>query len=366
MTSAEISPAPAPEPSRLGHELDQLDASMIGRLVRPASSEWDEARQAWDLSVDLQPAAVAEVASVDDVVAVVNLARRMGLRVAPRSTGHNAGVLADLESAILLKLGALRHVTIDAVARTARAGGGALWSDVIETAAQHGLAALAGTLRDVGVSGYQLGGGMSWFVGSHGPAADYVTAIELVTADGQLRRVDADVEPDLFWAVGGGGSFGVVTALEFDLFPISTVQGGRLLWPIESASQILHEWQKWIGTVPPEITSIGRMLSLPPLPFIPEELRGKAFAVIELASQLSAERTDELLAPLRALSPSAGGNGSRRVERMGNRARIPQFRRVAEGRSTGCSKDIIDRLRIVRAAYDPDNLIMANHNIDPA
>ena len=139
--------------------------------------------------------------------------------------------------------------------------------------------------------GYLLGGGLSWFVRSHGLAANHVMAVELVTADGKLRRVDAGHEPELFWAVrGGGGSFGVVTAVEFRLFPIEEVYAGVLFWPREAAKEVLHAWREWTATAPEEITSIARLLSFPPLPEVPEPLRGRDVVMVEATSQLPRTR----------------------------------------------------------------------------
>jgi FAD/FMN-containing dehydrogenase len=154
-----------------------------------------------------------------------------------------------------------------------------IWIEVVEAAAEHGLAALAGSSPDVGVVGYTLGGGLSWLVRKYGLAANKVTAVELVTADGRLVRADRDNEPDLFWALrGGGGSFGVVTALEFRLYPLTEVYAGVMFWPVERAAEVLNAWREWTATVPDEMTSVGRILQLPPLPDVPEPLRGRSFA----------------------------------------------------------------------------------------
>ncbi|HET6989443.1 MAG TPA: FAD-binding oxidoreductase [Kribbella sp.] len=278
--------------------------SLDGTLVLPGDPDWDAARQAWHLNLDQRPVAVVRAGSEYDVVAVVDAARQLGLRVAPQTTGHNGDPLGSLAGTILLKTSALREVTIDREAKIARVEAGALWQDVTEAAEPHGLMGLAGTARDVGVVGYLLGGGLSWFVRSHGLATNQITAVELVTADGKQRRVDQSHEPDLFWALrGGGGSFGIVTALEFRLFPIEQLYAGVLWWPRESAKEVLQAWRTWTASVPEEITSIARLLSMPPLPQIPEPLRGKQFVMVEATSQLSKDETDEWLAPLRELKP---------------------------------------------------------------
>jgi hypothetical protein len=265
---------------------------------------WDEAREAWNLAVDQQPVAVAFPESASHVAALVDFARYHGLKVAPQGTGHGAGAIESLEDTLLVKTERMRDVSVDPATRTARAGAGALWMDVTGAAAEHGLAALAGSSPDVGVVGYTLGGGLSWMARRHGLAANSVTAIELVTADGRLVRTDAQVHPDLFWALrGGGGSFGIVTAIEFELYPVADVYAGMLAFPIERAREVLHAWREWAATVPDEVTSLGRLMRIPPLPDIPEIVRGRQLAVIEATILTSEAEGARLIEPLRALGP---------------------------------------------------------------
>jgi hypothetical protein len=270
----------------------------------PADPEWDAARQAWNLSVDQRPEAVAFPVSADEVVRVVDSARERGLRVAAQATGHGATPMGSLEGTVLIKLERMRGASVDAEARTARVEGGAQWQDVVPPAAEHGLAALAGSAPDVGVAGYSIGGGTGWLGRKYGLASNSITAVELVLADGSRVRADADTERDLFWAVrGGGGSFGVVTALEFALYPVATLYAGNLYWPWERASDVLHAWREWTGGVPDELTSIGRIVQYPPLPMLPDHLRGRQFVVIESAFIGDEAAGAELLEPLRALGP---------------------------------------------------------------
>ncbi len=273
-------------------------------IVLPHEPSWDEARRAWNLSVDQQPAAVALPETVEDVQAVVGWARSRGLRVAPQGTGHNAHPLGSLAHTVLLKTERMRGVEIDPRAERARVEAGVLWAEVTEAAAQHGLAGLAGSSPDVGVVGYTLGGGVSWLGRRYGLAANSVTAVELVNAEGELVCADAEQNTDLFWALrGGGGSFGVVTALEFTLYPVTEVYAGILFYPLERGAEVLRAWRRWVDTVPDEVTSIGRFLQFPPLPALPDHLRGRSFVAIEAASLLGPDASDELLRPLRALGP---------------------------------------------------------------
>ena len=274
-------------------------------ILTPGDPGWDDARLAWNLTVDQHPAAVALPGSVEDVVSAVRYARAHGLRVAAQGTGHNAGPLGSLAGTILVKTAAMRQVSIDPGAQTVRAEAGAVWRDVVEAAAKHGLAALAGTSPDVGVVGYTIGGGISWLGRAYGLAANNVTAIEMVTADGRFVRADARSETELFWALrGGGGSFGVVTAIELRLFPVTEVYAGQLWWPANVAPQVLQAWRELTqGDLPDEFTSAARLANFPQVPALPENLRGRSFVVVFVSHLGSPAGADALLAPLRALGP---------------------------------------------------------------
>lgn len=286
-------------------------------VVLPHDPRWNEARVAWNLAVDQQPAAVALPESALDVMAVVRWARSRGLRVAPQGTGHNAAAMGSLAHTVLVKTERMRGVEIDAERRIARVEAGVLWAEVSEAAAEHGLAALAGSSPDVGVVGYSLGGGISWLARRYGLAANSVTAVELVNAGGELVRADADNESELFWALrGGGGSFGVVTALEFQLYPIAEVYAGVLFFPIERGKEVLHAWRDWLEDVPDEITSVGRFLQFPPIPEIPEPLRGGSFVAVEATSLLDEAATNQLLRPLRELGPAMDTFATIPIERL--------------------------------------------------
>jgi FAD/FMN-containing dehydrogenase len=283
---------------------DSLRARHRGRVVTAADDGWDLARQAFNLTIDQRPAAVAMPVDAEDVVAAVNFAREHGLRIAPQSTGHNAGPLGPLDGTLLLRTSEMKGVEIDAVARRARVHAGAKWEDVTPAASELGLAALHGSSPDVGVVGYTLGGGMGWYARKLGLQTNSVTAIELVTADGSLIRADHEDEPELFWALrGGGGNFGAVTAIEFDLYPVVEVYAGVLFFPWERSSEVLHAWHEWLPGTPDEVTSVGRILQFPPFPEIPEPMRGRSFVVVEAAFLGSEADGVELMRPLRALAP---------------------------------------------------------------
>jgi FAD/FMN-containing dehydrogenase len=277
-----------------------------GKIAFPGDERYDEARRAWNLAVDQRPAAVAVPESAEDVADAVRVAAAYGLRITAQATGHNAAPLGSLNDTVLVKTERLRGVEIDADERIARVQAGSLWLEVVEAAAPHGLAALAGSSPDVGVAGYTLGGGMSFLSRRYGLAANRVRAIEAVTADGRVLRTDRETEPDLFWALrGGGGSFALVTALELELLPIKHAYAGHLWYPIDRADEVLHAWRELTARpeLPDELTTVGRLLNLPPLPAIPEELRGKSFVIVEAYHVGEPAHADELLAPLRSLGP---------------------------------------------------------------
>jgi hypothetical protein len=242
--------------------------------------------------------------SAEELAAAVTYATANGRRVAVQGTGHGAASLDSLEATVLVKTSAMRGVTIAPAALLARVEAGALWGDVVAPAAEHGLAALAGSSHDVGVVGYILGGGLSSLSRRHGLAAQSVLAAEVVTADGRLLRIDASHEPGLFWALrGGGGSFAAVTALEIRLIPFREATAGLLFFPLERAGQVLQTWRAWVAGVPDEMASCGRLIQFPPLPHIPEPVRGRSFVVVEAVHLGCAADTDELLSPLRTLRP---------------------------------------------------------------
>jgi hypothetical protein len=284
--------------------LDSLKASIGGDVFAPRDAGYDEARRAFFLNVDQWPSVVVLAEDSTDVLRAMQFARAEGMRIAPQSTGHGAGPLEPLDDAMLLRTSRMRQVEIHPATRIVRAEAGAEWQDVTVPAAEHGLAALAGTSASVGVTGYTLGGGIGWLARRYGLAANSVTAVELVTADGRLVRADAGREPDLFWSVrGGGGSVGVVTALEMALFPVRELYAGVLFFPIERSSEVLHAWREWTATVSEELTSIARIMRFPDVPEVPEALRGRGFALVEGAYLGEAPAGAELLRPLRELGP---------------------------------------------------------------
>jgi FAD/FMN-containing dehydrogenase len=281
-----------------------LAAIVRGRVATPADVDWDDQRRAWNLSIDQRPEAVVRVRDAADAVAVVDFARRRGLRIAPQGTGHHAGALGDLAGVVLVRTDELREIVIDRATAVVRVGAGVTWGEVNAAIEPFGLAALAGSSPDVGVVGYTLGGGYSWLARSLGLAASWVTAVELVTGDGEFRRATAEQHPELFWAVrGGGGAFGIVTAIEFRLHDVATVVGGMMLFPIERTREVLTAYAAWTAQLDDSVTTSVRVLRMPPAPELPAVVRGRAFVGIDGAILGEDAHAAQLLAPLRGLGP---------------------------------------------------------------
>jgi hypothetical protein len=282
-----------------------LSDVMTGRVVAPGGHDWDAARQAFNLLLDQQPVAVAFPVDENDVIAAVNYARRHGLRIAPQATGHNAGPLGSLHGTILVHVSELTDVTIDAEARRVRVGAGTKWERITPQLSALGLAGLHGSSPDVGIAGYSLGGGMGWLARKYGLQTNSVTAIELVTADGRLVRTDPDHEPDLFWALrGGGGNYGVVTAIEFAVYPVAEVYAGAMFFGFERASEVLHAWNEMLPSLPEELMTWASVMHFPDLPDFPPHLRGGSYVVVMGTFVDSKAEGEELLRPIRLLAPA--------------------------------------------------------------
>jgi FAD/FMN-containing dehydrogenase len=277
-----------------------------GRVHLPGDPGYDAARLPWNVAVDQRPAAVALPRSAAEVATVVRVAAAAGLRVAPQSTGHNAGPLAaqGLDDVVIVRTSEMNTAIADPVRGIVRVEGGAIWEPAVDAAAAHGKAVLHGSSPDVGIAGYSLGGGIGWYARKLGLATNSITAVEIVIADGTLVRADAHTNAELFWAVrGGGGNFGVVTAIEFKMYDITTAYAGMLMWNLTDIEPVLREWAAWAPTAPDEVTTAFRAMRLPDMPDLPEFLRGQELAVIDGAVLGSDARGEELLAGLRALRP---------------------------------------------------------------
>lgn len=284
--------------------LADLATRISGRVVTSTAPDWASVRSGFNLTADIRPHAVVLPAHAADVVEIVDHARTHGLRVAARATGHNNGAHHDLTDTLLVDVRELREVTVDADERRVRVGAGVRWQDVVPMLSDLGLAALHGSSPLVGVAGYSLGGGMGWLARKYGLQTNSVTALELVTADARLVRVDPQNEPDLFWALrGGGGSFGVVTAIEFEVYPVAELYAGAMFFPADSAQLVLRRWFGLAPRLPEEMMTWTSLIHFPDAPEVPAELRGKPFTVFHGAYLGDSVDGAALLRPIRDLGP---------------------------------------------------------------
>ncbi|MFI2754481.1 FAD-binding oxidoreductase [Cellulomonas sp. P22] len=282
--------------------VDALRGVVRGAVVTPADLDWDAARAAWNVAIDQHPLAVVHPLDVADVEAVVRVAAQQGVPVSAQPRGH--GATAALDGTILVRTHVFDDVAVDTAARTARVGAGVLWGRLLSALDGTGLVALAGSNAHVSVAGLTLNGGLSWFGRAFGTSASALRAIDLVTPDGHVRTVDADHDPDLFWALrGGGGDFGIVTAVEIDLFEAPAITGGRLVFPGTHAREVLAAWAELTRTAPDELTTWTALLSFPDAPFLPEEIRGQSFVTVDAVLVGTPDESARLLAPVRAAAP---------------------------------------------------------------
>ena len=274
------------------------------RLIAPGSPDWDAVRGTFNLLDDLRPAAIAVPENAQGVAAAVAEAQRRGLAVVVQATGHNAAAFDSLDDALIVNTSRLTGVEIDAAALRVRVGAATTWEKVTPALSDLGLAGLHGSSPDVGIVGYSLGGGIGWLARKHGMQTNAVTAIEVVTADGELRRVDAGNEPDLFWALrGGNGNFGVVTALEFSALPVRELYAGAYFYPVGRTAEVLETWTALMPSLPEEMTTWISAIHFPPDPALPDFARGQSLVAVLAAHLGSAAEGQSLLAPFRRLGP---------------------------------------------------------------
>ncbi|HEY3143169.1 MAG TPA: FAD-dependent oxidoreductase [Acidimicrobiales bacterium] len=260
------------------------NALASGPVLRRGDAGFDAQRSGFNVAIEHHPEVIVEATSPADVVAAMPLAAGTGRPVAVMNTGHGPSVAAD--GAVLIRTGRMKRVDVDPVRRTARIESGAAWGAVVEAAARYGLAPLNGSSPHVGVVGYTLGGGIGHLARRFGFAADHVRWLDVVTADGQLRHVTADTDSDagLFWALrGAGANFGVVTAMEVDLFPVATLLGGELAFGAEAAEEVLHSYVDWASAVPETMASSVLLLTYPDDPAFPDEVRGRHITHVRVA-----------------------------------------------------------------------------------
>ena len=282
-------------------ELDDLDSRLEGSLLCAGDDGWDDALLVWNAMVARVPALVVQPRSSRDVAEAVGFARHHGLLLSMKGGGHNIAGTAMAEGGLTLDMSGMRRVVVDPAARLAHVGPGCLLKHVDRAAQEHGLATAMGVVSEVGVAGLTLGGGFGYLTRRFGWTVDNLEEVEIVTADGEIRTANRNVDPDLHWAVrGGGGNFGVVTRFTFRLHEVGpTITGGLMLWDVERVDEVLAAYRELTESAPRELTAAVAVVTAPPAPFVPEKWHGRL--VVGVVVCHSGARPEADLAAIRTL-----------------------------------------------------------------
>ncbi|HMJ94761.1 MAG TPA: FAD-binding oxidoreductase, partial [Thermoleophilaceae bacterium] len=274
-------------------------AGFEGRLIGPDDSDYDEARSLFNAMIDKRPALIARCANADDVAKAVAFARGHDLLIAIRGGAHNGAGLGSVDDGLVIDLSLLRDVEVDPDARTVRVGGGCTWGEVDAKTNEHGLATPSGIISTTGVGGLTLGGGLGHLTRKCGLAIDNVLEAEVVLANGERVTASADENPDLYWALrGGGGNFGVVTSFLFRLHEVGTIVGGPTFWAIEDSAEVLRAYRDFLPRAPRELNGFFAFLSVPPGPPFPEELHLRKVCGVVWCYVGSEEDAAQAMAPM--------------------------------------------------------------------
>jgi FAD binding domain-containing protein/berberine-like enzyme len=286
----------------------ELRTRFRGALLRPGEEGYDEARRVWNGAIDRRPGLVARCAGADDVVEAVRFAQEHDLLVSVRGGGHSIAGHGVCDGGLMIDLSLMKAIRVDPGARTAKAAGGVLWSELDRATQPFGLATTGGIISHTGIGGLTLGGGLGHLMRRHGLTVDNLLSVDLVTAGGETLRVDAETEPELYWGLrGGGGNFGIATAFEYRLHPVGPlVLGGPIFWPLEDAQSVLQFLREYAVEAPDELGITVGIMPAPPMPFLPPEQYGKPVAGLILVWTGDPADGERALAPLRGIgSPIA-------------------------------------------------------------
>lgn len=286
--------------------VSELEQAIAGSVVRPGDADYEEARRTWNHAIDKRPALIVRPANTDDVVRAVRFAASEGLPIAVRGGAHSIAGFSTNDDGVVIDLSAMNTVTVDAKARRAVAGGGTKWAEFDAATQAHGLAVTGGLVSTTGLGGFTLGGGMGHLVRAFGLTCDNLMAAEVVTADGTVVRASADDDPELLWALrGGGGNFGVVTSLELAVHPVGpTVLGGLVFYAGDEAAQMVAAWRDAVADAPDELTTLVNVTTAPPAPFLPEDWHFKKVAAVAACWAGDPAHGEEAVRPLHSLAPT--------------------------------------------------------------
>jgi FAD/FMN-containing dehydrogenase len=284
--------------------LEGLRTTVRGEVITPRDDGYEDARKVFNAMIDRRPAFVVRCAGTEDVSAAVDFARESELDVAVRGGGHSVPGFGTADDALVIDLSGMREVQVDPERRTARAQGGATWGIFNDATHVYGLATTGGVVSTTGVGGLTLGGGIGYLARGHGLSCDNLVSAEVVTADGRALTASETENEDLFWALrGGGGNFGVVTAFEFRLHPVTEVYGGPLFFDQADAGAVLRAYREFIVDAPEQFGGFPAWQIAPPLPFIPEERHGETMLAFVACWAGPVEDGEQALKPLRDAAP---------------------------------------------------------------
>ena len=282
--------------------IDQLKSSFRGELIQPADAGYESARKVYNGMIDKRPRLIARCVDVADVIAAVNFGRENGLLTAIRGGGHNGAGLGTCDDGLAIDLSRMKGIRVDPTAKKVRVEAGCVWGDVDHATHAFGMATPCGFISTTGVAGLTLGGGIGYLTRQYGLTIDNLLSVDMVLADGSFVTANSDENPDLFWAVrGGGGNFGVVTSFEFKLHPVNMVQFGPTFWPLEEAATVLSAYRDFIKSAPEDVSGFFAFLVIPPAPMFPEHLHLKKVCGIVWCCTGSAERAETALKPMRTV-----------------------------------------------------------------
>ena len=284
--------------------VEQLREQVRGQVIAPQDDAYEEARGVYNAMIDRRPAVVVRAANVGDVMAAVNFAREAGIDLAVRGGGHSVPGFGTCDDGVVIDLSGMRGVRVDPGARTARAEGGATWGDFNSATHAFGLATTGGIISTTGVGGLTLGGGIGYLTRGHGLSLDNLISADVVTADGRFLIASERENQDLFWAIrGGGGNFGVLTALEFRLHPVTDIYGGPMFFELSATGDLLRWYREFIADAPREFGGFPAFQIAPPLPFIPEDRHGDTFIAFVACWAGPIEQGEAMLKSLHDVAP---------------------------------------------------------------
>jgi FAD/FMN-containing dehydrogenase len=280
--------------------INQFKGQLRGELIEPTDARYEESRKVYNAMISRKPRLIAKCVDAADVIKAVNFGRENDLRVSIRGGGHNAGGLGVCDDGLVIDLSLVKYAHVDPLARTVRVGGGCTWGDVDHATHAFGLAVPSGIISTTGVGGLTLGGGIGYLTRQYGLTIDNLLAADVVLANGSFVVASADENPDLFWAIrGGGGNFGVVTSFLFQAHPVETVCAGPMLWELDQAADIMKWYREFIVQAPEAINGFFAFITVPPGPPFPEQLHFKKMCAVVWCYNGALEQANDILQPLR-------------------------------------------------------------------